>query len=143
MKFSSDPFSALNIARKDYNNAKLALSDANQGLITKSWAMRNLNFARKRLKDTCKRMQGRPLNKRVSPTFETTVNGIPCGVVVEYYHAATKGNILALPEDCYPDEPSEFEFYLVDRGGYRAEWLMSKLTDNDIERLENEYTKNA
>ena len=140
MKFSSDPFSALNIARKDYNNARLALSDANQGLITKSWAMRNLNFARKRLKDTCLRMQNKPLVVRKTPTFETTVHGIPCGVVVENYRPATMGNTFALPEDCYPPEPSEFEFYLVDSKGYRAEWLMDKLTDEDNARLEREYT---
>ena len=140
MKFSSDPFSALNIARKDYNNARLALSDANQGLITKSWAMRNLNLARKRLKDTCLRMQRKPLAVRRTPDFTTTVYGIPCGVVVECYIPATMGNLFALPEDCYPPEPSEFEFYLVDRRGYKAEWLMDKLTDEDNARLEREYT---
>ena len=143
MKFSSDPFSELNLARKDYNNARLAISDANQGLVAKSWAMRNFNHARKRLRDICLTKRGKALPVRYTPSFATTVNGIPCGVVVDYYRPAIPCNVFALPEDCYPDEPSEFEFHLIDRGGYRAEWLMNQLTDEVKERIENEYTQNT
>jgi hypothetical protein len=41
--------------------------------------------------------------------------------------------------DADPPEPEEFEFRLLDRKGYPANWLESKLTLNDHHRLLKEY----
>ena len=65
--------------------------------------------------------------------FESQVAGIPCKVKVTY---ATK----YVPESWYgPAEGGDFEFELLDRRGYRAKWLESKVTDKDVDRLEREY----
>jgi len=62
---------------------------------------------------------------RENPDFETRVCGIPCGVVID---ATVRGWGSSYYE---PPEPDYCEWHLVDRRGYRAEWLESKLTTND------------
>lgn len=76
--------------------------------------------------------------------YDTTIAGIPCGIVVQSYTAPKawrqhtfKG---AGPGDCDPPEPAEVEFFVVDRKGYRAKWLerkadWSKLTREVLERV--------
>lgn len=71
--------------------------------------------------------------------FPTKVAGIPCLCDVVYYAPSHEAHIAGLPENCYPSEPTEFEFRLLDRRGYKAPWLERKLTDEDEERLLNEY----
>lgn len=61
------------------------------------------------------------------PHFETVVSGIPCGVVIEEW---THGSV------CY---------FLVDRKGYRADWLEARMSDADkaqlLEELEAEHER--
>lgn len=82
-------------------------------------------------------------SKRVPADFESTIAGIPCGIVVTHYHntPAHRGS----PHTCDSDMDyygyTEFEFYVVDRKGYKAAWLEKKLTDEDNARLEAEYEK--
>ena len=140
MKFSSCATSELNLARIDFKLTRKLIGIANKGEITKSFAMRNFNQSKKRLKDICDNIRGIPLAVKYSADFETTVAGIPCGVVIEGYSPGVPAKLFGLPENCYPAEPSELEFILVDRGGYRAQWLMDKLTDDDCARIEREYT---
>jgi hypothetical protein len=65
--------------------------------------------------------------------FESQVQGIPCKVKVTY---ATK----YIPESWNgPAEGGEFEFELLDRKGYRAKWLEAKVTEADVDRLEQKY----
>lgn len=58
--------------------------------------------------------------------FETKVSGIPCQCKVTYV-----------------DRDGEFEFMILDRKGYHANWLESKLTDDDPARLYQEYIYNC
>lgn len=69
--------------------------------------------------------------------IETTVVGIPCKVKVTY---TTK----YIPESYSgPAEGGDFEFELLDKKGYRARWLEKKLTKDDVERIEKEYSAYA
>ena len=60
--------------------------------------------------------------------FETTVAGIPCGVVVTYY-------FIDHGDD---GEYVERDWFLVDRKGYKANWLESKLTEQEERRISYE-----
>jgi len=131
VKFSTDPFNELNMARKEFHNARMYISDANAGLVTKSFAFRNFNSAKKRLADICSNARGIKPPKRQTADYDLVVCGIPCGAVITSYSPAYPAKLNALPEDCYPGEDAEVEFYIVDRRGYRAEWIMNKMSDRD------------
>lgn len=66
--------------------------------------------------------------------IDTTINGIPCGVVVTHY--------LKVPGDSRADSDwdyygyTEREWFVVDRKGYRANWL-EKMIGRDEERRIN------
>ena len=82
------------------------------------------------------------MTKREEADFMTTVAGIPCGVVVDYY-AAGRDWIQhtfpgAGPGDCEPPEPEDMEWHIVDRKGYAAEWLERKMQAADEQRIEDE-----
>lgn len=65
--------------------------------------------------------------------FDTRIKGIPCQINVTNY-VDTPARTYGPPEDCYPAE-FEFEYIVLDRKGYRAEWLEAKIdaeTENDI-----------
>lgn len=62
--------------------------------------------------------------------FETKVNGVPCQCQVIYYTKAIGKHT-----------PAEFEFTLLDRKGYRAEWLDKYVNQNVIDRLLMEYVE--
>ena len=59
--------------------------------------------------------------------FKTKINSIPCQCQVIYY---TKP---------IGKTPAEFEFTILDRKGYRAEWLDKYVDQNVIDRLLMEY----
>lgn len=69
-------------------------------------------------------------------TFDTTVAGIPCLCVVlgyqPYRAAAYSGSM------CGPEERASVDWILLDRREYRAGWLEAKLSDYDIERIDEE-----
>lgn len=71
--------------------------------------------------------------------FETRVAGIPCICKVTYFSPGAPGRYSGPPEDCYPEEPVEFEFEILDSRGRPAEWLERKLTDQDSDRLCEEF----
>ena len=71
--------------------------------------------------------------------FTTTVSGIPCQCVVTDFTQSKPARITNLPEHSYEEEPTEIEFSLLDRKGYPAKWLERKLTDDDEQRLIQEY----
>lgn len=75
------------------------------------------------------------LNRAVT-SFETTASGIPCLCVVteftRYLPARYSGNLMG------PAEPACAEWLLLDRRGYRAEWLEKKLSRDEIERLDHD-----
>ena len=73
------------------------------------------------------------MEKRTQYDFESHVAGIPCKVRVTY-------STPYIPESFNgPAEGGDFEFELLDRKGYRAKWLEAKVTEADVERLEQKY----
>ena len=68
--------------------------------------------------------------------FETTVGGIPCGVVIDYYESVQGNSSADNPWDYHGY--TECEWHLVDRKGYKAEWLASKMTPQDSRRITQE-----
>ncbi len=72
-------------------------------------------------------------------TFNSTLQGIPCGILVTRYTPMRPGRYSGPPEFCYEDELPEMDFEVLDRHGYPASWLEEKLTDDDYERLIEEY----
>lgn len=69
--------------------------------------------------------------------FSTRVAGIPCQVDVTYYQPGEDYCINSASLE--PNAPEEFEFNLLDRKGYPAAWLESKMTESDIDRILEEY----
>lgn len=69
--------------------------------------------------------------------FKTTVQGIPCICEVLVY-IDEPAQIWGPPELCHPGE-FEFEYQLLDQKGYRAEWLERKITDEDDQRIFEEF----
>lgn len=76
---------------------------------------------------------------KYTPDFITDIDGIPCGVVVTNYHYEPpyRGNDAPSDLDFYGYY--EFEYFIVDSKGYKADWLEAKLTDMDYDRLLKEY----
>jgi hypothetical protein len=81
------------------------------------------------------------MSKRETADVETEVRGIPCGIVVDSYTAPRPAYIGKFPGagfgDAEPPEPEEIEWHLVDRKGYRADWLESKLNEQDERDIED------
>lgn len=71
--------------------------------------------------------------------FNTRVAGIPCICNVTYFSEFVPGCYSSGPGGCYPDEPLEFEFDILDRNGCPAQWLESKLDDHERERILEEF----
>lgn len=71
--------------------------------------------------------------------FNTRIAGIPCICHVTYYTPEIPAYTSGLHEDSYPAEGGDFEFEILDRNGRKAEWLERKLTDEDEERLYQEF----
>lgn len=113
---------------RTYEAAKKALSIANRlGQPYKGRAMSLLNKHRNALRWA--QRGGR--KQTYTPNMETTVCGIPCGVLIENWGS---------------DE--DFSWRLLDRNGYIAEWLENKMTQADVDKLidemeaEHEYYRN-
>ena len=73
--------------------------------------------------------------------FDTTVQGIPCGVVVTHY--------LDVPGSFSRNAASDVDYYgftecdwhIVDRRGRKAEWLERKLSEEDERRISKEVDR--
>lgn len=83
--------------------------------------------------------------EREEPDFETSVCGIPCGVVVDTYQSGRPWRQHTFPGagpgDCDPPEPPEAEWHLVNARGYHIPWLEEKMEQEDIRRIESEIFK--
>lgn len=70
----------------------------------------------------------------------TKINGIPCLVkVTSFFYQPPSGRSplrCSDPTELYGDYECEFE--VLDRKGYRADWLSEKITSKDYERIEGE-----
>lgn len=71
--------------------------------------------------------------------FKTRIQGIPCIVkVINYTPAFTPTWGGAMEDGDYGDDP-EFDFDVFDTRGRPAPWLARKVTDADVERIEQEF----
>lgn len=70
--------------------------------------------------------------------FESTVCGIPCRIRVTSYDAYVPAYTSGLPENCYPAEGGCGDWEVLDRRGRPAPWLERKLTDAEIDRIDEE-----
>jgi len=99
-------------------------------------AMARYNTARAALRHA---INGTTPQKRLCADFETTVAGIPCGVVITSYVGARPFRqhtfAGAGPGDCDAPEDEDVEWRLVDSKGYPAGWLEEKMNDNDVTRI--------
>ena len=99
-------------------------------------AMGRYNTARAALRHA---INGTTPQKRLCADFETTVAGIPCGVVITSYSGARPWRQHTFsgagPGDCDPPEYEDIEWRLVDSKGYPAAWLEEKINDNDVTRI--------
>lgn len=74
-------------------------------------------------------------------SFPTRIDGIPCLIQVTHYSAPVSGRYSGAPESCYPDEPAELEYDVLDRAGRPAGWLAAKITPADADRILSEYLR--
>ena len=110
--------------------AKSELKVANVLKRGKSEAMAKLNRARAAYN---RALSGRkPLEHYPYTDYETTIIGIPCGIVIT---SLTKGrcNTWGHPDNQLPDDPAEIEYVVVDRKGYEANWLRAKVDHRSLD----------
>jgi len=119
--------------------AKAELKCANILNSGKSGAMSKLNTARAALRHA---VNGTKPQKRLCADFETTVAGIPCGVVITSYSGARPWRQHTFsgagPGDCDPPEYEDVEWRLVDSKGYPAAWLEAVLDKYAPARIDRE-----
>jgi len=78
---------------------------------------------------------------KLVPTFTSYIAGIPCGILVNHHEVIQpwSGTVSTCPSDLDYYGYTEFDFTVLDRKGYYADWLTKKLTDEDEKRILNEY----
>lgn len=68
--------------------------------------------------------------------IEHTVCGIPCLIGVIDYEPYVPAYISGPPENCYPAEGGTADYEILDRKGYRANWLAKKMTAKDEDAVQ-------
>jgi len=71
--------------------------------------------------------------------FTTRISGIPCICKVTSYSRAIPAILSGPWEDSDPGSPSEIEFEILTTKGKRALWLERKVTEDDEDRLKEEW----
>jgi len=71
--------------------------------------------------------------------IETRVAGIPCWARLTHYHPGDPGRTYGPPEDCWPPEPAEMDWTILDGRGRPAPWLERKMTDQDVDRISDQF----
>jgi len=76
--------------------------------------------------------------------LETTIQGIPCHIEVTRYDPGAPMVITGSGfGDAEPPEPEEIEWRVLDRKGYRAQWLEDKMTEQDEREIDRELSEQA
>lgn len=70
--------------------------------------------------------------------IETTVCGIPCIIGVTDYEGYTPAYVSGPPENCYPAEGGYGYYEILDRKGYRAQWLERKVTSRVEDQIQDD-----
>lgn len=78
-----------------------------------------------------------------TPDLETRIAGIPCGIVVDSFFEQPqhKGSPLTCNSDWDFYGYVDVEWHVVDRRGYLAAWLQSKMTQDDADRIKKKLLK--
>lgn len=72
----------------------------------------------------------------------TSIAGIPCQAQLTHLSGGyVPARVNADPDSCYEAEYPEVDFEILDRKGYRAKWLETKLTPAESDRIETELLK--
>lgn len=69
-------------------------------------------------------------------TFDSHIQGIPCQIEITHYTPPERKFVTCTTID--PPDPGELEWQVLDRKGYRADWLANKLTRDDEWRINDE-----
>ena len=76
-----------------------------------------------------------PPRKQLKADLETTVAGMPAGIKIDrFFVQKPMGRMADSDLDCFGYK--EIEFTVLDRKGYVAPWLQSRMTAADIDRIE-------
>lgn len=83
--------------------------------------------------------------KNTNTMMETQIAGIPCQVDVDTLLIVPpwKGSAQTAPSDLDYYGYTEIEYTVYDRKGYKAAWLENKMTQEDIERIEQEIIEDS
>jgi len=68
--------------------------------------------------------------------IDITINDKDYTIVILSYTPADPGRIIGPPEDCYPPEPSEAEFDLVDSAGFLCDDEAEKYEDIIMDKID-------
>lgn len=71
--------------------------------------------------------------------FTTKIQGQPCTCEVLHYRPAVPPKLTGTFEDAEEGEDEEFEFRIFDRKGKESPELKTIASDDDIDRLVDEY----
>lgn len=74
--------------------------------------------------------------------FNSTIAGIPCGILIDHYETIPpwQGNVLNCPSDIDFFGCTKIGYTVLDRKGYPAPWLETKLTPEINHCIETEIT---
>lgn len=75
--------------------------------------------------------------------FNTKVHGIPCQCEVTHYIPYKPADLSGHPDRWSAPEGGEFEFNILTTKGKPAPWLERYLTDQDNDRLYQEFLRHA
>ena len=75
------------------------------------------------------------------PKIDSRIAGIPCIISYSYTAGAPMRITGTGYGDCDPPEPAEIEFSVHDRRDRSAPWLEAKMTEGDVERIEQEIMR--
>ena len=75
--------------------------------------------------------------------FESRIAGIHCIISVDSYTESRGSYSYNASSDWDYYGYSESEWTVLDRKGYKADWLARKLTSKDCDRIEGEIADNA
>jgi hypothetical protein len=67
--------------------------------------------------------------------IETMIGGHHCWARVTHYWAGDPGNISGPPEGCWPPEPPELDFEIIDKDGNRLRHLEKIMDDYEREDI--------
>lgn len=71
--------------------------------------------------------------------FKTSINGIPCFCRVDRYSPGAPAKLGGPMEDADPGYDEEMDYTILDQHYRIATWLQKQVTDQDDERLREEY----